>query len=195
MDPDDGLEQRDRHLDAISGWISKNGLSELTLEKAADAAGIPPAELLDFFDTKEEVVAALIARGRTSFRKFLTTLFADQNLSNTERARAVWQSYVASQDYFRLFFEAYALAFHNEQYGKFIHGIGDWVALMDGSFERQGIGRADADAYASLVIAVFRGAMLDLCATGQPGRLNAAMELWFKAGAFLENELKPKNDT
>lgn len=192
MDGSADLLLRDRHLDRIAAWIAKNGLATLTAAKAADAAGISEAELHEFFDSKEDVVAALVARGRMRHREKLAALMKDATLSNVDRARVMWRHYVEAEDDLRLFFEAYGIALHNEDYGRFIFGVEDWFGLMDPELERQGMSRGDAEAYGTLVIAVIRGAMMDLCATGHRGRVNAAMEMWFAAQEVLERQHRAK---
>lgn len=110
----------------------------------------------------------------------------DPTLDNTERRRAMWQHYLTHEDDLRLFFEAYGVALHDETYGPFISGIEDWMGLMKETLQSQGVLPGVADAYSTLVIAVYRGAMLDYCATGNRARVNAAMELWFKSADLLE---------
>jgi hypothetical protein len=180
---------RDRHLDRIGSWIAQNGLAALATAKAEDVAGVSEDELCEFFASREDVVAALVARGRKLHREKLSLLLTNPSMTNTERMRAMWEHYVESEDDMRLFFEAYGIALHDKDYGRFIFGIEDWFALIDPELERQGMSRGNADAYATLVIAVIRGAMMDLCATGNRARVKAAMEMWFAASELLEKNL------
>ena len=187
MDGSADLALRDRYLDRLAGWVAEHGVAALTLETAANAAGISSAEIRDFFETKDEIVLALIARSRLRYRKFFVELITDRSHTPTERRRAMWKHFVDSEPDFRLFFEAYGLALHNEQYGEFIHGIDDWLELIkDTTVQSDRV--SDAAAYVTLLLAVYRGAMLDLCATGARARVNAAMELFFKAAAWLHHE-------
>jgi len=188
MDAD--LQQRNRHLDLIGAWIAKHGLAALASASAEDVAGVSEDELREFFDSREDIVAALIARDRTFHREQLAKLLADPTLTNTQRGRSMWQHYVDAENGMRLFFEAYGIALHDEQYGRFIFGADDWFAMIDPVLERQGMSSGNADAFATLFIAVIRGAMMDLCATGNRGRVNAAMEMWFAASEILEKKLE-----
>lgn len=188
MDGSADLALRDRHLDRLAAWVAEHGVAALTLETAANAAGISSAEIHDFFETKDEIVLALIARSRLRYRKFFVDLLADRSHTPTERRRAMWKHFVDSEPDFRIFFEAYGLALHNEEYREFIHGIDDWLELIKDTTEVQSDRVSDAAAYITLLLAVYRGAMMDLCATGARARVNAGMELFFKAAAWLHCE-------
>ena len=182
---------RERHLDAISLWIASNGLTALTLDEAAGAAGLTPEELRGYFDSKVEVVLALIARARSRYRHMFTRLLADTTLTQDERRRKMWQHFLDSETDFRIFFEAYGLALHDDTYSGFIHGIDDWLNLIRDTTEATTQKTGDSVAYVTLLLAIYRGAMLDYCATGARARVNAAMELWFKAAKWLHGEDVP----
>ena len=186
MDATDEIIERDRHLEAIGAWIAAHGLANLTEDTAAAAARVSADELREFFDSKEEVVAALLARSRARHREMFTRVLADLSLDNTQRRRNMWQYYMRGENDLRLFFEAYGMALHDERYRDFIAGIEDWMALLSDALIAQGIAPGMADTYSTLVIAVYRGAMLDYCITGNRARVNAAMELWFHAADLLE---------
>jgi AcrR family transcriptional regulator len=52
--------QRPRLLEAVSRLVLEEGLAELTLERAAEAAGVSKGGLLYHFPTKADLVAALV---------------------------------------------------------------------------------------------------------------------------------------
>ena len=65
-------------------------------------------------------------------------------------------------------------------YRAFLHGVDDWVDVAQDALVREGFPKERAAAFATLALAVHRGAMMDFCATGERARVNAAMELWFE---------------
>lgn len=183
MDPTAELRERDDLLERLRPHLDKVGLCALTLDNAADALGLPTDTLEDFFPTKEDLIAALIARNRIRLRTKFASL--DLSLPPDQFRRVMWDFYVETASESRLFFEAYGLALRDEHYGDFLHGINDWLGLLKEALERRGVPNDRAEAFATLTLAVYRGAMMDYCATEDRPRVNAAMELWFKAANWL----------
>jgi AcrR family transcriptional regulator len=171
--------ERDALLERIAAHVETTGLAGLSLDRLAKALRVPLPTLTSFFETKKELVVALIARNRIRLRERYAQLARDPALSDREFGRAMWAFYVESAGDSRLFFEAYGLALHDELYGEFMVGIDDWLQLMSDNLVLRGSSPEWASARASLSLAVFRGAMLDYCATGDRIRLDSAMELWF----------------
>lgn len=183
MDPTAELRERDDLLDRLRPHVDEIGLCALTLEGATKALGLTLDTVQGFFPTKEDLIAALIARNRIRLRaKFAGSDFARPA---DEFRRAMWNFYLETAAESRLFFEAYGLALHDEHYGDFLHGINDWLGLLKEALARRGVPNDRAEAFATLTLAVYRGAMMDYCATQERPRVNAAMELWFKAANWL----------
>jgi AcrR family transcriptional regulator len=183
------LRLRNQLIDRIRSWVDQHGLSALTLEEAAKAAGTTLDELREFFDSRDELVVALVAQNRVRLRETIAKIERDESLTSLkERRRAIWRYYLDNVSDQRLFFEAYALALGADQYNEFLGGISDWLAFLKSTSEVQGVAPERVEAYATLTVAVFRGAMMDYCATGERARINAAMELWFHAAELLEGE-------
>jgi AcrR family transcriptional regulator len=183
MDPTAELRERDELLDRLRPYVDKVGLCALTLEKAADALDLPSDALQDFFPAKEDLIAALIAGNRIRLRTKFASL--DPALPPDQFRRAMWDFYLETASESRLFFEAYGLALRDEHYGDFLTGINDLLGLLEDALVRRGGANDRAEAFATLTLAVYRGAMMDYCATEERPRVNAAMELWFKAATWL----------
>ncbi|HUA07802.1 MAG TPA: TetR/AcrR family transcriptional regulator [Candidatus Acidoferrales bacterium] len=183
MDPTAELRERDALLDRIRVYVDRVGLSALTLERAAAAIGVTAEVLRGYFESKEDLIVAMIARNRIRLRERFAKL--DLQVSSDEFRRLMWNFYVDTIEDSRLFYEAYGLALYDNHYGDFLHGINDWLALLRESLVRRGIPSERAEAFATLSLAVFRGAMMDLLATGERARVNAAMEEWFRAARWL----------
>jgi len=187
VDPTRELRERDELLDRIRPYVDERGITNLTLETLADALGMRAASLREFFETKEELVVALLARNRIRLRAQFARFDADATLTDREFGRSMWNFYVETASDSKLFFEAFGLALHDELYGEFFHGVNDWLDLLADALTRRGMEAERAGAFATLTLAVFRGAMLDYCATGDRVRLDAAMEMWFAvAGSGIE---------
>jgi AcrR family transcriptional regulator len=183
MDPTAELRERDDLLDRLRPYVDEVGLCALTLENASVALSLPVDTLHDFFPAKEDLIAALIARNRIHLRNKFASL--DPSMPPDAFRRAMWDFYRDTASESRLFFEAYGLALHDEHYGDFLHGINDWLGLLKDALVRRGVPSDRAEAFATLSLAVYRGAMMDYCATEERARVNAAMELWFKAASWL----------
>jgi AcrR family transcriptional regulator len=188
---DPELQRRDALIDALRTHVERVGVAALTMESAAGAAGISVAELSEYFDSKEDLVVALIARNRIRLRERFAQLQRQAIAERADLRRVMWDFYLETVDDSRLFFEAYGLALHDERYRAFATGVDDWITLLTAAAEERGLPRQRAAALATLTLAVYRGAMLDFCATGDRARVSAAMELWFA----LERGTSTADDT
>ena len=64
--------------------------------------------------------------------------------------------------------------------GFFPAAISNWLAFLETSYVRNGMSAADARVHATIVLAGFRGFLLDLCATGDSKRIDRAVALWIE---------------
>ncbi|HTZ55367.1 MAG TPA: hypothetical protein VMB20_09935 [Candidatus Acidoferrum sp.] len=183
MDPTAELRERNELLERIGTYVDQHGISAVTLETLATELGISAGRLEEFFHTKTELIVALIARNRIALRTRFATL--DASMDADAFRRVMWDFYVETASASRLFFEVYGLALADEHYGEFLHGINDWLGMLKESLTRRGVPGDRAEAFATLTLAVYRGMMMDLLATGERPRINAAMELWFRAATAL----------
>jgi hypothetical protein len=83
---------------------------------------------------------------------------------------------------FKLFFEIYGLALQDrERFPDVFPGTIDrWLDFIGIAFERSGVTKRDARIQATIILAFFRGFLLDLCATEDHERIDAAVELWLR---------------
>jgi AcrR family transcriptional regulator len=173
-------ERRPEELrSAIVEYLVKHGLSGLSLRPLAKAVGSSPRGLLYYFGSKEKMVVQVLAevrkRQRASYGEVQGTSFA-------EVCRTIWKSISAaeSERLFRLFFEAYGIALRQPKlYKEFLHAtIEDWLELMADPLCREGVKREEARAFATVVLAGFRGFMLDYCTTHDRKRVDRAVAMW-----------------
>ena len=79
--------------------------------------------------------------------------------------------------------EVYGLALQTpERFPGFLQrAVGVWLDFLEPSALRDGYSNSDARAIATMILAGYRGFLLDLCATGERRRLDRAVDLWIDA--------------
>jgi AcrR family transcriptional regulator len=181
-------------LDAIVGYLIRHGVAELSLRPLAEAVGSSPRVLLYYFRSKEEMVAQALARLRERQLAGYAGMKAAKFASPAEACRAIWRNMSApdSEPLFRLFFEVYTLAIrHPRQFKDFLRtAIEDWLEFLAEPLRKKSCTESEARAYASIVLAGFRGFMLDYCGSKDRKRLDRAVELWLQALDTIPPKLK-----
>jgi len=169
-------------LDAIVGYLVKNGVAELSLRPLAKAVGSSPRVLLYYFGSKEALVVKALARLRERQRGTFSGMREAKYEQPSDACRAIWKQMSApqSEKLFVFFFETYALALrHPRRYGDFLNNaVEDWLEFVAQPLIRRGQTRSEARAFATIVIAGFRGFMLDYCASRDRERVDRAVDLW-----------------
>jgi AcrR family transcriptional regulator len=179
-------EQRPQELlDAIVGYLLKHGVAELSLRPLAKAVGSSPRVLLYYFGSKEKLLAAAIKRLRERQRAGFDSLRQAQYESPSDACRAIWKNMSApgALAMFRLSLETYVLALrHPRQFGDFLNtSVEDWLEFLSRPMLAKGASLAEARAFATVVVAGFRGFLLDLCASRDRQRVNRAVEMWLQS--------------
>ena len=164
------------------GYLVENGVVELSLRPLARAVGSSPRVLLYYFGSKEEMVVKALARLRERQRATWSQMKAATYAKPSDACRAIWQQMSSpdSEPLFRFFYETYGLALrHPGRYADFLRSaIEDWLEYLSGPRRREGHAQLEARAFATVVIAGFRGFMLDYCASRDRERVDRAVELW-----------------
>lgn len=105
--------------------------------------------------------------------------------SQRERCRAIWRhmSSKGSESLFRMFFEAYSMGLQEpKRFASFLHtAVEDWLEYLAAPRMAQGEPRAAAREFATVILAGFRGFMLDYCVSRDRERVDAAVDLWLDA--------------
>jgi AcrR family transcriptional regulator len=175
---------RDDLLERIVDYVLDNGISDLQLRPLAKAVGSSPRGLLYHFKSKEELVVAVLARVGLRQRELFNAIPHAPG-SFRETINSVWAILSApkNEGIFRLFFEIYGLALQDrERYPGFLErAIESWLSFVGDPMIAFGYSRATARAMATVVLAGFRGFLLDLCTTNDRRRINRAVELWIHA--------------
>lgn len=171
-------------LERIVDYVMENGLSDLSLRPLADAVGSSPRGLLYYFGSKEELVGSILTAAGDRQRAAFDRLPRDA-ASYRETVTAAWRVLSAPENraIFRLFFEVYGLALQEPaRYPGFLdRAVEVWLDYLEPSALRDGHTKADARAIATVLLAGYRGFLLDLLTTGQRRRVDRAVDLWIDA--------------
>jgi AcrR family transcriptional regulator len=168
----DESRRRTELLAKLLDYSATHGLSETSLRPLASAVGSSPRMLLYFFGSKEGLVREVHMHARGIQLQLLADAIEGRSRHEALRALWEWLSDPAHHNVVRFFFESYARSLHD-------HG-GAWNGFGESSVRewlphiREALGSSDAEA--TLVLAALRGLMLDLVATGDRERVNAAFE-------------------
>jgi AcrR family transcriptional regulator len=168
-------------LEAAYAYALAHGLADLSLRPLAAAIGSSPRVLLYLFGTKDGLLRALLARARADELAMLDALRADEpDVGLAEAAGRVWHwlSDPAHRDLLKLWMEGYARSLMDPvgAWGDFAEQtVTDWLAVL-AEYQPRAMRRSTAGAVQrSAVLAILRGALLDLLATGDDERTTAAV--------------------
>lgn len=183
-------------LEAITDYVLEHGLAELSLRPLAQAVGTSPRILLYHFGSKEELVASALKAARTretATAESYRASTADVPLADLLRTAWEWISAASNHRFLRLFFEVYGLSLQDsKRFPGFLESVvADWLPLVEASLRAGGLEAARARALAPLIVAVERGLLLDLLATGERQRADRAHEEF--VGGFVATTLHLDN--
>ena len=177
-------------LEAGYRYALEHGLADLSLRPLATAIGSSPRVLLYLFGSKDGLVRALLTRARMDELEMLAQLRrrgADRQVGLTVVAERVW-SWLAADEHralLTLWVEAYArsLVDPDGPWADFARDtVEDWLAVLAAA-QPAAVRVTDAGlAERTLVLAVLRGCLLDLLATGNAERVTAAVAEHLAAG-------------
>jgi AcrR family transcriptional regulator len=175
---------RERLLDAAVEHVAAHGIGDLSLRQLAAALGTSHRMLVYHFGSKEGLLVEVIRTVEARQREALAELAADAHLPVAEQARRMWQRLAdpALWPHERLFFEVYGQALQGRPHTtELLDGIVDtWLEPLTEINTARGMPPRQARASARLGIAVTRGLLLDLLATGDRAGVDDAMELFIE---------------
>jgi AcrR family transcriptional regulator len=173
-------DARGRLLDAVIDHIATRGASDLSLRELATAIGSSHRMLIHHFGGREGLLVAVVRAVEERQREALAGLVPEPSLPLGDAMRAWWThiSAAALWPNERLFFELYGQALQGRPgTTELLDGIVDaWVEPAAAILAAHGV--PDATAVARLGVAVTRGLLLDLLATGNRAGVDAAMEAY-----------------
>ncbi|MEO3929776.1 TetR/AcrR family transcriptional regulator [Micromonosporaceae bacterium B7E4] len=178
-------EVRGELLSRVVDRMAEQGVSALSLRRLAADLGTSHRMLIYHFGSKEGLLVEVVREIESRQRAALASLDFDPVDSPADAIRSMWRRLAdpALWPYERLFFELY---------GQAVQGYPGTTALLEGVVEswldlnvelaaRRGVPAELARTHARLGLAVIRGLLLDLLATGDRAGTDAALEA-FAAG-------------
>jgi AcrR family transcriptional regulator len=171
---------RARVLAAVVAHVSAHGLGDLSLRELAAAIGTSHRMLLYHFGSREGLMVAVVQAVEAGQRAFLAELGEDTARGPAEVMRTMWRR-LADPSLWpseRLFFEIYSQALQGRPgTGGLLDDVVEaWVEPMVELARRRGLDPAAARVDARLGVAVARGLLLDLLATGERAAVDEAVE-------------------
>jgi len=170
--------RREELLELAYGYALEHGVADVSLRPLAAAVGSSPRVLLFLFGSKAGLVQALLARARQDELALLERARAagvddDADTRDPVAVAAELWSWLAADEHralLKLWVEGYARSLIDSDgpwAGFAATTVADWLDLL---------GEVTPDAgERTLILAVLRGALLDLLATGELERVSAAV--------------------
>ena len=190
--PSESRESSARQLELLElsyAYLLEHGLTGLSLRPLAQAIGSSPRVLLFLFGSKQGLIQALLGRARTAQLELLSRM----RLTGSPDApllqdwatvvRGVWH-WLAAREHRRL------LALWLETYAQSLiepegpcadfarRTVEDWLQLLAARQPPSLRGSPSGATEPALALAVLRGALLDLLATGDEERTTAVVEAY-----------------
>lgn len=169
-------------LERAYAYALAHGLGQLSLRPLAAAIGSSPRVLLFLFGSKDDLVRALLARARADELAMLDALCRDH--PGTDLAVAVmhvwrWLSDPHHRDLLALWVEGYGRSLVDPAgpWSAFARqSVADWLDVLSGYQPETTRSTPAAVTERTSALALLRGALLDLLATGDRKRTTAAVE-------------------
>jgi len=166
--------RRTELLEAAYAYVLAHGLTDMSLRPLAAAIGSSPRVLLFLFGSKDGLIRELLARARAEELALLDRLGEPAGLAGAAERLWEWAADPGHRPLLRLWTEAYArsLVEPDGAWSGFAKAtVDDWLKVLAAC-------EPGADpARLTLVLAVLRGAILDLVATGDEERTGRAVRL------------------
>jgi len=172
-------------LDQAIDYLTAEGWGNRSLRQLAEALGTSHRMLIYHFGSKEGLLVAIVHEVEDRQRVALAQLQSEAAAvggSLADVMRHFWTRLAdpALWPHERLFFELYGQALSGQPHlATFLDGIVDsWLEPATDLARAHGAPEATARAHARLGLAVTRGLLLDLLATGERAGVDAAMDLF-----------------
>jgi len=192
-----GSAARDLLLERVVDHFVADGLGDLSLRKIAAAVGTSHRMLLYHFGSKNGLLLEVVRTVEARSRSQLAEIGQGAGLGTDDLIRKMWR-FVADPvqaDFERLFFALYGRALQGDEEVRplLAESITSWLEANDTLAADRGIPLGPARAHARLGLAVVRGLLLDLLATGDRAGVDASLEVFARryAGSWWEAEPPP----
>jgi AcrR family transcriptional regulator len=182
---------KDRLLGLAVDFLTERGLGDISLRELAAALGTSHRMLIYHFGSKEGLYVEVIRETERRQQAALAGLFEESDGDLADLTRRFWRRLSAPElaPLERLFFEVYGQALQGRPYAvPVLDGVVDsWIETAVPVLKGAGLSDRDARAEARLGLAVVRGLLLDLLATGDTRGVEDALERHL-AGRRADNQ-------
>jgi AcrR family transcriptional regulator len=161
--------------------VLANGLAGASLRPVAEAVGSSTGVLRFLFGSKDGLVAALLERARADELAVLDQLPAEGDIGAVATAVWDWLADPRHAAVLRLWAESYAASLQDDAgpwTGFAAATVRDWLAVLARAQPARIRNTAAGRAQRTAVLAVLRGAFLDLLATGDRARTTRAVHAY-----------------
>jgi len=177
--------RREELLERAYRYALEHGLTDLSLRPLAAAIGTSPRVLLYLFGSKDGLVRALLARARADELSYLDAERASAQDGLTDVVAATWRWLEAEpvRPLLTLWTEAYARSLvepGGPWSGFASQSVADWLTVLAAAQPTAGTDDNESAAERTLALAVLRGCLLDLLATGDTDRVGAAVASYLR---------------
>jgi len=174
-------QARERLLTAAVEQAMRGGIADMSLRELAAAIGTSHRMLIYHFGSREGLLAAVARTVEEAQRATVS----EWGYTTAASARRLWQHFSDPRLWpaERLFFELYAHALLGRPgtEGFLENAIEPWVTVIAGALAREaGLDDKTARAEARLAVAVTRGLLLDLLASGDRESVTEAFECYLR---------------
>ena len=170
---------RERLLEAAIEYVSAHGVADVSLRQLAAEIGTSHRMLIYHFGSKEGLLVEVVRAVEARERELLASLPSETPPGSAEAMRLMWKhiSDPAVWPNERLFFEIYgqALQGRHPEVSMLDEVVDAWLDPIAAMRRAQGVPARLARAQARLDLAVTRGLLLDLLATGDRAGVDKAM--------------------
>jgi AcrR family transcriptional regulator len=180
--PDRGRPTRQRLVDAAIAHFASEGLADQSLRRIAEAIGTSHRMLLYHFGSKDGLLLAVAGAVEARTQDRLAELSEDGGGETDEVIRRMW-TYLADPalgDFERLFFALYGRALQGDESVRSLlnDDVAHWLEANVALSAPLGVPADVARTHARLGLAVTRGLLLDLLATGDRTGVEAALSVF-----------------
>lgn len=180
------MSARDELLESVIAYAGTHGIAHASLRGIAAGAGTSHRMLVHHFGSKEGVLVAVVREVERRQRQALEELIAGDGFD-------VWEFWERFADpglapFERLFFELYGQALQGRSWAApLLDGVvDDWLEPVGAALRTATAGAGPADA--RLAVAVVRGLLLDLLATGDHQAVRAAMRRFMRVHYGIDRD-------
>jgi AcrR family transcriptional regulator len=172
-------------LDHVADYLAAHGVAELSLRPLSKAVNSSPRVLLYYFGSKEDMVVKALGRLRERQRVTYGRMRSLPYETPGQACRVIWRHLSAPESLrqFGVSLEIFAMALRQpKRFADYLRAtIEDWLEFLAAPLLQKGYSQPEARAHATVVLAGFRGFLLDYCASQDRARLDRAVELWLQA--------------